>query len=132
MCSKWRWNQVSKHWWLLETSKQNIKKACNWYTYTEIIDIIIAGFRPMRSAIVPQNKDVKHLPSMYTEPATFCITHTSQINSLHELKTSKKWNARSNLTHITSIKTNISFCFRNIKIPYLKINFKSLRSCAPA
>jgi len=111
--------------------KESLKFICI-YTYTEVIPITITGFRPMRSAIVPQNKDVKHLPSINVEPATFCIMQTSQINSLRELKTSKNGNTRSNLTHVTSIRTNISFCFRNIKIPYLEINFQSLRTCAPA
>jgi len=102
------------------------------YTYTELMPITITGFRPIRSAIVPQNKDVKHLPSINEEPATFCIMQTSQVNSLQELKTSKSGNSRSNLTHVTSIGTNISFCFRNIKIPYLNINVKLLRIFAPA
>ena len=86
----------------------------------------------MRSAIVPQNKDVKHLPNINAEPATFCIMHTSQINSLQQFKTSKNGNTRSDLTHVTSIRTDISFCFRNIKIPYLNINVKLLRIGAPA
>jgi len=104
--------------------KPNLKESMQFleiYTYTDIIPIVITGFRPMRSATVPQNKDVKHLPSINAEPATFCIMHTSQINTLQKLKTSKNGNTKSNLTHVTSIRTNISFCFRNIKIPYLKI-----------
>ena len=60
------------------------------YTHTAIIPITKPGYRPKRSAIVPHNKDVKHLPSMNAEPTAFFIIQTSVINNLPEsLKTSK-------------------------------------------
>lgn len=38
-------------------------------TNTVTVPIIMTGFRPKRSAMIPQITDVKALPSMYEEPS---------------------------------------------------------------
>lgn len=46
--------------------------VCNKYTSritnTEIVPIIITGFRPNRSAAIPQGTEVKALPSINEDP----------------------------------------------------------------
>lgn len=40
------------------------------YTYTDKIENAMTGFRPIRSAIIPQKTEAKPLPTMY-DAATF-------------------------------------------------------------
>jgi hypothetical protein len=63
--------------------------------------------------------DVKVLPSMKDDPATFSVINKQLITMIKDFN---EWKYKNNLTYITGIVTNISLVFCNFDISNLKTN----------
>lgn len=112
----------------IEWTKEQQHIQENPVTNTAAVPIIMTGFRPYRSAIIPHKTDVRALPSINEEPSwnqqiirTILDSQTELRGSLIDV--SSLWQMW--LTHITCVVTNFFFCFRNLEVPYLQENQSS-------
>lgn len=86
-------------------------------TNTETAPNIITGFRPYRSASIPQRTDVRALPNINEEPKR--VRDVKPIRKPNTWLFTKKLN-NNKLAYKSCIVTYVLLPFCNVQVPYLQ------------